>query len=71
MKGKVKERSYRKTDYEQYHFSVKELVKYLGQAAALCMASDYLFYRNLWLLLSEMAEKPNDPGAQEKTELSV
>lgn len=47
MKGKVKERSYRKTDYEQYHFSVKELVKYLGQAAALCMAADYLFYRNL------------------------
>ena len=34
MKGKVKERSYRKTEYEQYHFSVKELVKYLGQAAA-------------------------------------
>ena len=52
MKGKVKERSYRKTDYEQYHFSVKELVKYLGQAAALCMAADYLFYRNLWLLMS-------------------
>ncbi len=52
MKGKVKERSYRKTDYEQYHFSVKELVKYLGQAAALCMAADYLFYRNLWLLTS-------------------
>ena len=51
MKGKRKEQSYAKKDYDQYHFSLKESVKYLGQAAALCMAVDYLFYRNGWLLV--------------------
>ena len=51
MKGKRKEQSYAKKDYDHYHFSLKESVKYLGQAAALCMAVDYLFYRNVWLLV--------------------
>ena len=51
MKGKRKEQSYAKKDYDHYHFSLKESVKYLGQAAALCMAVDYLFYRSVWLLV--------------------
>ena len=51
MKGKRKEQSYAKKDYDHYHFSLKESVKYLGQAAALCMAVDYLFYRNGCLYL--------------------
>ena len=51
MKGKRKEQSYAKKDYDHYHFSLKESVKYLGQAAALFMAVDYLFYRNVWLLV--------------------
>ncbi len=52
MKGKVKERLYKKTDYGRYHFSLKESAKYLGQAAFLCVAADYLFYRNMWVLLA-------------------
>ena len=51
MKGKRKEQSYAKKDYDHYRFSLKESVKYLGQAAALCMAVDYLFYRSVWLLV--------------------
>ena len=82
MKGKRKEQSYAKKDYDHYHFSLKESVKYLVTGSlALCMAVDYLFYRNVWLLatygtssesvLSEMAAEPIDPGETEKAELSV
>lgn len=51
MKGKEKEQIYQKRDYDHYHFSVKEFLKYLGQALALCIMADYLFYRSIWVLL--------------------
>ena len=51
MKGKEKEQLYLKHDYDHYHFTPKEFLKYLGQALALCIAADYLFYRSIWLLL--------------------
>lgn len=51
MKGKEKEQRYLKRDYGHYHFTVKEFMKYTGQAAALCAVADYLFYRSAWVLL--------------------
>ncbi len=51
MKGKEKERCYQKRDYEHYHFSLGEFLKYTGQALALCVVADYLFYRSTWMLL--------------------
>ena len=51
MKGKEKEQRYLKRDYSHYHFTVKEFMKYTGQAAALCAVADYLFYRSAWVLL--------------------
>ena len=51
MKGKEKEQRYLKRDYDHYHFTVKEFMKYTGQAAALCAVADYLFYRSAWVLL--------------------
>ena len=51
MKGKVKERSYRKTDYEQYHFSVKETGEISGAGGCFVYGSRLsCFIRNLWLL---------------------
>ena len=50
MKGKKKEQLYLKQDYDDYHFSLKEFLKYLGQALALCIMADYLFYKNIWVL---------------------
>lgn len=50
-KGKVKEERYAKRDYEHYRFSLKELVKYVSQALALCIFGDYLFYQSWWALL--------------------
>lgn len=50
MKGKEKEQRYLKQDYDHYHFTVKEFMKYAGQAAALCVVADYLFYRSVWVL---------------------
>ena len=44
-----KEQLHTKTDYEHYHFSALEFVKYLGQALALCIIVDYLFYKNIWV----------------------
>lgn len=40
-----------KADYEKYHYSIKEILKYIAQCAILCGAVDYLFYKNLWILL--------------------
>lgn len=40
-----------KADYEKYHYSIKEVLKYIAQCAILCGAVDYLFYKNLWILL--------------------
>lgn len=51
MKGKEKERCYQKRDYEHYRFSWGEFLKYTGQALALCVVADYLFYRSTWMLL--------------------
>ena len=45
MKGKKKEQLYLKQDYDDYHFSLKEFLKYLGQALALCIMADYLFIK--------------------------
>ena len=50
MKVKKKEQLYLKQDYDDYHFSLKEFLKYLGQALALCIMADYLFYKNIWVL---------------------
>lgn len=41
-----------KQNYEEYHFSKAEILKYLLQSVLLCGAMDYLFYQNWWLLLS-------------------
>ena len=51
MKGKEKEQRYLKRDYEHYCFSSREFLKYTGQALALCIMADYLFYRSVWVLL--------------------
>ena len=50
MKGKERAQIYQKRDYDHYHFSLKEFLKYLGQALALCIMADYLFYRSVWVL---------------------
>lgn len=51
MKGKEKEQLYQKRNYDRYRFSMKELLKYMGQALALCIMADYLFYKSKWVLL--------------------
>ena len=48
--GKEKDKNYAKRDYEHYHFSAGEILKYAGQGAALCLLGDYLFYQSLWIL---------------------
>lgn len=40
-----------KQDYEVYHFTKKEALKYLVQSLLLCAAVDYLFYKNVWVLV--------------------
>lgn len=40
-----------KADYEVYHYSVKEILKYIAESAALCGIVDYLFYKNMWVLV--------------------
>ena len=40
-----------KQDYREYHFSGKEIAKYLLQSLLLCGTLDYLFYQNKWLML--------------------
>ena len=80
MKGKEKEQLYQKRNYDHYRFSMKELLKYMGQALALCIMADYLFYKSKWVLLLmlpvpvfylKMAEKSYDQGKTEESELSV
>ena len=34
-----------KVDYGKYRYSQKEILKYIGESAALCGAVDYLFYQ--------------------------
>ena len=40
-----------KADYEVYHYSVKEILKYIAESAALCGIVDYLFYKSVWALV--------------------
>ena len=40
-----------KADYEMYHYSVKEILKYIAESAALCGIVDYLFYKSMWVLV--------------------
>ena len=39
-----------KQSYEEYRFSMTEFFKYMVQSFLLCVALDYLFYQNLWLM---------------------
>ena len=45
-----------KQDYREYHFTGKEIVKYLIQSILLCGTLDYLFYQNKWLMIGDTAE---------------
>ena len=38
-------------DYDSYHFSPKELTRYLCMGIALCAGIDYLFYQIPWLMV--------------------
>ena len=40
-----------KADYEVYHYSVKEILKYIAESAALCGIVDCLFYKSMWVLV--------------------
>lgn len=40
-----------KQDYNEYHFSKGETVKYLMESLMICGIMDYLFYQNLWLMI--------------------
>jgi tight adherence protein B len=39
-----------KQDYETYHFTKAEIVKYLAQSLMACALVDYLFYKSIWVL---------------------
>ncbi len=39
------------TDYEKYQYSVKEIIRYVSECVILCLVVDYLFYKNIWMLL--------------------
>ena len=41
-----------KQNYEEYHYTKKEVAKYLFQSTALCGAVDYLFYQNWWCMIA-------------------
>lgn len=41
-----------KQNYDDYQYSYKELIKYLMQSILLCAGVDYLFYKNIWLMLA-------------------
>lgn len=47
----MKQERYRE-NYKEYHYSRKEMVRYLLQSTALCAAADYLFYQNPWYMLA-------------------
>ena len=58
-----------KVDYGKYRYSQKEILKYIGESAALCGAVDYLFYQTPWVMLlvvpvsvvlSEVEEETDD-----------
>lgn len=41
-----------KQNYEEYHFSKTEILKYTLQSLLLCGMADYLFYQNSWLMVA-------------------
>lgn len=43
-----------KQNYEEYHFSKIEILKYMLQSLLLCGVIDYLFYQNRWLMLASI-----------------
>ena len=47
----MKQKDNVKQNYEEYHFSKTEILKYLLQSILLCSVMDYLFYQNWWLLI--------------------
>ena len=58
-----------KVDYGKYRYSQKEILKYIGESAALCGAVDYLFISNTlgnvtcgsgFCVLSEVEEETDD-----------
>ena len=48
---KKKNELHAKIDYDHYDFTFRETLKYLSQGIALCIAADYFFYKNVWVLL--------------------
>lgn len=40
-----------KQNYDEYHFTKKEFLKYLFQSILLCVMINYLFYKTLWIFL--------------------
>ena len=46
-----KERFLARRDYDHYSYTREEILKYSTRALALYACADYLFYRNLWLLI--------------------
>ena len=48
---KGKKWEFTRKDYRTYHFTAKEIVRYLLEGAAVCAAADYLFYQNILALL--------------------
>ena len=50
-KGKNQRWEFTRKDYRTYHFTAKEIVRYLLEGAAVCAAADYLFYQSLPVLL--------------------
>lgn len=41
-----------KRNYEEYHFTKKELLRYFSESLFLGMVLDYLFYKSWWVLLA-------------------
>ena len=41
-----------KRNYEEYHFTGKEVFRYCLQSTLLCTAANYLFYQNWWCMLA-------------------
>lgn len=40
-----------KQNYNEYHFTKKEFLKYLFQSILLCVMINYLFYKTVWMFL--------------------
>ena len=68
------------TDYEKYQYSVKEIIRYVSECVILCLVVDYLFYKNIWMLLLavplpvlylKLEKETADPGEKAPVELPV